>query len=117
MTCRKGDLNDDLSDMNYGRVSKWHYLNSYKETNNVSQNGEKKSLNGEEESANNYNHVQMPKYSVLSLKKKQYPVRNKARFKDMFIAYRYTRRLKANAGEHTDKILLFFFYLYFSLTY
>lgn len=73
MTCRKGDLNDDLSDMNYGRVSKWHYLNSYKETNNVSQNGGKKSLNGEEESANNYNHVQMPKYSVLSLKKNNTP--------------------------------------------
>lgn len=116
MTCRKGNLNDDLSDINYGRVSKWHYLNSYKETNNESQNGEKKSLNGEEESANNYNHVQMPKCSVLSLKK-QYPVRNKARFKDMLIAYRYTRRLKVNAGEHTDKILLFVFYLYSSLTY
>lgn len=69
MTCRKGDLNDDLSDMNYGRVSKWHYLNSYKETNNESQNGEKKSLNGEEELATNYKHVQMPKCSVLSLKR------------------------------------------------
>lgn len=68
MTCRKGDLNDDLSDMNYG-----HYLNSYKETNNESQNGEKKSLNGEEESANNYNHVQMPKCSVLSLKRNNTP--------------------------------------------
>lgn len=94
-----------------------NYLNSYKETNNESQNGEKKSLNGEEESANNYNHVQMPQCSVLSLKKKQYPVRNKARFKDMLIAYKYTRRLTVNAGEHTDKILLFFFYLYSSLTY
>lgn len=83
----------------------------------MSQNGEKKSLNGEEESANNYNHVQMPKYSVLSLKKNNTPSAIKLDSKICLSLTDIQDALKANAGEHTDKILLFFYYLYSSLTY
>lgn len=56
--CSQETLNEDTSNTNYGRVLKRHYLNSYTET------------NGEEESANNYEHFQMPtEYSILSLKR------------------------------------------------
>lgn len=56
--CSQETLNKDTFDTNYGRVSKRHYLNSYTET------------NGEEESANNYEHFQMStEYSILSLRR------------------------------------------------